>query len=130
MRPKAFCYKCRDPIYTNVDPRRRILCWKCTADLVDTLQNMDGKTLQQARIKKEMSQNGLAVALGCSQQFVAAMENNRKCLIKRAVAFILETKNDEKPKATPPVGQEGQKGCMEVADNKENAGAILGGQRP
>lgn len=33
--PKAYCCECQAPIYDNVDERRRrIVCWKCTANLV------------------------------------------------------------------------------------------------
>jgi hypothetical protein len=66
-----------------------------------------------------MSQNALAVRLGSNQQFVSAMEKNGKCLTNKAVTFIAETEKLAKTQLAPPIGQEGQKGSMEVVDSKE-----------
>ena len=47
-----------------------------------------GAQLVEARKAKRWSQRALALSLGISQQFVAAMEKGRKPLTDKALAFI------------------------------------------
>jgi len=125
MIPHNCCYKCHEPVYMNVDPDRRVLCWKCTADL--TGKTRDGRDLYKARILRGMSQNALAVNLGYSREFITMMESGRKCLTNKAVTFIVEAEKPKKQQVSLAIGQEGQKGYSEVTDSKQLPATKNGG---
>ena len=74
---------------------------------------LDGAELKNARLKKNWSQRLLAWKLGCDRSYVARMENGRKPLNNKALAFI----EDVTAKENPCLGIHNEKSVKKVTNS-------------
>ena len=116
-KKNCVCSVCGNQVSGNVDPKRELVCWRCTDRLVEKIRTEEellktsfrdtkdyefklrsfkekGKAenqnvlLKKARKKMGWSQRRLATELGISQQFVAQMEMGRRTLTPTSLALL------------------------------------------
>jgi DNA-binding XRE family transcriptional regulator/DNA-directed RNA polymerase subunit RPC12/RpoP len=113
IKPKAFCCRCGQPIYDNVDTDASVpwhntdgsvskqdqetegidvICPDCTSKSLmsfkqEKIKDKENKP-REARIQRGLSQLTLAACLGISQQYLCQMESGDKPLNEVALNFI------------------------------------------
>ena len=56
--PKAYCCECGTPIYFNVNSDRKVVCDKCTAKMVDGVEELDGEFGRQIQARRRKARKG------------------------------------------------------------------------
>jgi DNA-binding XRE family transcriptional regulator len=92
-RPKTFCDTCSAPIYDNLSGSpKRVTCGDCVQRRLlyfSAESEALGLEMREARKKNEWPQRTFALAMGCSQQFVAQVEKGQKKPTQKMRNFLL-----------------------------------------
>jgi len=57
-KPKAYCCECGEPIYANVESKREVVCFKCTAWMVEEVRKLEKEFGHKIRAKRNKPRKG------------------------------------------------------------------------